>query len=182
MSSGNSAPVNRAWTNPPHDPLPAPTVPGPYQSASAPTRFVPPPHACDAHCHVFGPAASFAFSPDRSYTPPDSGIDDFERLQRTLGLSRAVFVQASCHGNDNAAMLDAIQRGDGRYAGGPMGRACAERVGKCALQPRLGNTGCTGHAFLRLCLMGKVPTHVPGHVPAVGIGPPQPQRRSCPIG
>jgi 2-pyrone-4,6-dicarboxylate lactonase len=78
---------------------------------------VPPRHACDAHCHIFGPAASFAFSPARSYTPPDSGIDDFERLQRTLGLSRAVFVQASCHGNDNAAMLDAIQRGDGRYAG-----------------------------------------------------------------
>lgn len=106
-----------ATTNAPHDPLPTPTVPGPNPVASSPTRFVPPPEACDAHCHVFGPAASFPFSPGRSYTPPDSGIDDFERLQATLGLQRAVFVQASCHGTDNAAMLDAIVRGDGRYAG-----------------------------------------------------------------
>jgi predicted TIM-barrel fold metal-dependent hydrolase len=66
---------------------------------------------------VFGPAMQFPFSPNRSYTPPDSGIDDFERLQERLGLSRAVFVQASCHGTDNAAMVDAIERGGGRYAG-----------------------------------------------------------------
>jgi predicted TIM-barrel fold metal-dependent hydrolase len=73
--------------------------------------------ACDAHCHVFGPADRFPFSANRSYTPPDSGIDDFEKLQSRLGLQRAVFVQASCHGTDNAAMVDAIQRGEGRYAG-----------------------------------------------------------------
>jgi predicted TIM-barrel fold metal-dependent hydrolase len=53
----------------------------------------------------------------RTYTPPDSGIDDFERLQHRLGLERAVFVQASCHGSDNAAMIDAIERGAGRFAG-----------------------------------------------------------------
>ncbi|HEY3484341.1 MAG TPA: amidohydrolase family protein, partial [Ilumatobacteraceae bacterium] len=29
----------------------------------------------------------------------------------------AVFVQASCHGTDNAAMVDALVRGGGRYAG-----------------------------------------------------------------
>lgn len=73
--------------------------------------------ACDAHCHIFGPAARFPFAPERSYTPPDAGLEDFEHLQRTLGLSHAVFVQASCHGTDNRAMLDALQRGDGRYAG-----------------------------------------------------------------
>jgi len=66
---------------------------------------------------VFGPAARFSFSADRSYTPPDSGLEDFERLQERLGLSRAVFVQASCHGTDNAAMVDALRRGSGRYAG-----------------------------------------------------------------
>ncbi len=79
--------------------------------------FTPPPNACDSHCHVFGPADRFPFSPTRAYTPPDSGIDSFEVLQDRLGLSRAVFVQASCHGTDNAAMVDALQRGNGRYAG-----------------------------------------------------------------
>jgi len=106
-----------ATINPAHDPLPDPTVSGPNPTRSTPNRFTPPPNACDAHCHVFGPATRFPFSPTRSYTPPDSGIDDFLELQDTLGLQRAVFVQASCHGTDNAAMLDAIERGDGRFAG-----------------------------------------------------------------
>jgi predicted TIM-barrel fold metal-dependent hydrolase len=66
---------------------------------------------------VFGPADRFPFSPARRYTPPDAGIDDFQLLQQRLGLSRAVLVQASCHGTDNAALLDALHRGEGRYAG-----------------------------------------------------------------
>jgi len=93
------------------------SIPGPHPDPHAPTAFVPPPNACDAHCHVFGPAARFPFADDRAYTPPDSGIDKFEQLQQRLGLSRAVFVQASCHGTDNAAMVDAIERGNGKYAG-----------------------------------------------------------------
>ncbi len=94
-----------------------PTIPAPHRDPHPPHAFAPPPGACDAHCHVFGPAARFPFSADRTYTPPDSGIDDFERLQNRLGLSRAVFVQASCHGTDNAAMVDALRRGAGKYAG-----------------------------------------------------------------
>jgi 2-pyrone-4,6-dicarboxylate lactonase len=93
------------------------TIPAPHPDPHPPGTFTPPPGACDAHCHVFGPAARFPFSADRTYTPPDSGIDQFERLQWRLGLSRAVFVQASCHGTDNAAMVDALERGEGRYAG-----------------------------------------------------------------
>lgn len=38
-------------------------------------------------------------------------------LQARLGLARAVLVQASCHGTDNSAMLDALRRGGGRLAG-----------------------------------------------------------------
>ena len=94
-----------------------PTIAAPHPSPHAPRAFTPPPNATDAHCHVFGPAQRFPFAPEATYTPPDSGIDDFEVLQDRLGLSRAVFVQASCHGTDNAAMVDALLRGDGRYAG-----------------------------------------------------------------
>jgi 2-pyrone-4,6-dicarboxylate lactonase len=93
------------------------TIPPPHPSPHPPTRFTPPPGACDAHCHIFGPASRFPYSADRTYTPPDSGIREFERLQFGLGLSRAVFVQASCHGVDNSAMVDALVRGAGRYAG-----------------------------------------------------------------
>lgn len=93
------------------------SIPGPHPDPHAPTIWTPPAGATDAHCHVFGPAAQFPYAPDRSYTPPDTGIEDFKRLQDRLGLSRAVFVQASCHGTDNTAMVDALHRGDGRYAG-----------------------------------------------------------------
>lgn len=93
------------------------SISGPHPDPHVPMRWTPPANATDAHCHVFGPAVRFPFSANRSYTPPDSGIEDFERLQERLGLSRAVFVQASCHGTDNAAMVDALRRGNGRYAG-----------------------------------------------------------------
>jgi 2-pyrone-4,6-dicarboxylate lactonase len=93
------------------------TIAAPHPNPHAPVTFVPPPFACDAHCHIFGPGDRFPYSIDRTYTPPDSGLEDFERLQAHLGLSRAVFVQASCHGTDNSAMIDAIEHGNGTYAG-----------------------------------------------------------------
>jgi 2-pyrone-4,6-dicarboxylate lactonase len=93
------------------------TIDPPHPNPHAPRRFTPPPGACDAHCHIFGPGDRFPYSADRSYTPPDSGLEDFQRLQARVGLTHAVFVQASCHGTDNSAMLDALRRGDGKYAG-----------------------------------------------------------------
>jgi predicted TIM-barrel fold metal-dependent hydrolase len=64
--------------------------------------------ACDAHCHVFGPAARFPFAEGRSYTPQDAPKEALAALHGHLGLQRSVIVQASCHGTDNRAMLDAI--------------------------------------------------------------------------
>ncbi len=95
----------------------APTIPAPKRDSHPPTAFTPPPGACDAHCHIFGPADRFPFAPERTYTPPDSGLTELELLHDRLGLSRAVFVQASCHGTDNSAMLDALERGGGRFGG-----------------------------------------------------------------
>ena len=80
-------------------------------------KFKAPPNATDAHCHIFGPAAEYPFAPDRSYTPPDSGLDKFKKLQQTLGLERAVLVNASCHGVDNTVILDAIAQSNGKYRG-----------------------------------------------------------------
>ncbi len=79
--------------------------------------FTPPPNACDSHCHIFGPADEYPFAPDRTYTPPDSGLEKFKALQKTLGLERAVLVNASCHGTDNTVILDAIAQSGGQYRG-----------------------------------------------------------------
>ena len=80
-------------------------------------RFTPPPGAVDAHCHVFGPAAVFPFAPERKYTPCDASKDQLFALRDLLGFERNVIVQATCHGNDNRALLDAIAHSQGRARG-----------------------------------------------------------------
>ena len=80
-------------------------------------RYVPPPGAIDAHCHVFGPQAQFPFSAKAKYLPQDAGADMLFALRDHLGFARNVIVQASCHGTDNAATLDAIARSEGKARG-----------------------------------------------------------------
>jgi 2-pyrone-4,6-dicarboxylate lactonase len=78
---------------------------------------VPPAGAVDAHCHVFGPMAQFPFSAKAKYLPEDAGPDMLFALRDHLGFDRNVIVQASCHGTDNAATLDAIAKSNGKARG-----------------------------------------------------------------
>lgn len=80
-------------------------------------KFALPVEAIDAHCHVFGPMARFPFSAKAKYLPEDAGAEMLFALRDFLGFSRNVIVQASCHGTDNSATLDAIARSDGRARG-----------------------------------------------------------------
>jgi predicted TIM-barrel fold metal-dependent hydrolase len=80
-------------------------------------RLVLPPGSCDAHCHVFGPAAVFPYAPDRTFTPVDAPKERLAALHAHLGLSRAVLVQSSCHGTDHRALVDALVAGRGRLRG-----------------------------------------------------------------
>jgi predicted TIM-barrel fold metal-dependent hydrolase len=80
-------------------------------------QYIVPALACDAHCHVFGPAATFPYAPSRAYTPQDAPRDRLAALHAVLRIDRAVIVQASCHGTDNRATLDAIAHSGGRYRG-----------------------------------------------------------------
>jgi len=80
-------------------------------------RFTPPPGAVDAHCHVFGPMAEFPFSAKAKYLPEDAGPEMLFALRDRLGFARNVIVQASCHGTDNAATLNAIAKSNGRARG-----------------------------------------------------------------
>ncbi len=79
--------------------------------------FTPPPGSVDAHCHVFGPMAEFPFSAKAKYLPEDAGPDMLFALRDRLGFSRNVIVQASCHGTDNAATLNAIAQSNGLARG-----------------------------------------------------------------
>ena len=76
-----------------------------------------PPGACDSHCHVFGPGTVFPFSDGSTYIPVDAPKETLFQRHRFLGIDRAVVVQASCHGTDNTAMIDALKVAGGDYRG-----------------------------------------------------------------
>jgi 2-pyrone-4,6-dicarboxylate lactonase len=105
----------------------------PFHPAPKKPDVALPAGACDAHCHVFGPAARFPFAPRRTYTPVDAPKETLFALHRMLGIERSVLVQASCHGTDNAAMLDMIASGEGRYRGVAMVKADVTRAELAAL-------------------------------------------------
>jgi predicted TIM-barrel fold metal-dependent hydrolase len=93
------------------------TGPAAFLAQRRQPRFKLPPGATDAHCHVFGPAAKFPYAANRRYTPQDAPKEMLAALHAHLGVERAVIVQASCHGSDNAAMLDCIASDRKRYRG-----------------------------------------------------------------
>jgi 2-pyrone-4,6-dicarboxylate lactonase len=80
-------------------------------------RYTPPPGAVDAHCHVFGPMAEFPFSAKAKYLPEDAGPEKLFALRDHLGFAKNVIVQASCHGTDNSATLNAIAKSGGKARG-----------------------------------------------------------------
>lgn len=72
---------------------------------------------CDCHMHVFGPPDRYPGGPDRSYTPTERGLDDYERIAARVRIERVVIVQPSAYGIDNRCTLDALrQRGGGTRA------------------------------------------------------------------
>jgi 2-pyrone-4,6-dicarboxylate lactonase len=80
-------------------------------------QFRPPAGAVDAHCHVFGPGDVFPYAPERKYTPCDAPKEKLWELRDFLGFERNVIVQATCHGADNRALVDALQNSNGRARG-----------------------------------------------------------------
>jgi 2-pyrone-4,6-dicarboxylate lactonase len=74
--------------------------------------YAAPPHACDAHFHVFGPAGRYPYGSDLRYTPPHAPLEDYLKLARRLGFERFVFVQPSAYGLDNSCMFDAMDQLD----------------------------------------------------------------------
>lgn len=87
-----------------------------HASPSKP-RFRVPAGSVDAHCHVFGPGATFPYAPERKYTPCDASKEHLVALRDHLGFERNVIVQATCHGADNRALLDALVSSGGRARG-----------------------------------------------------------------
>ena len=80
-------------------------------------RLKMPPGAIDCHAHICGPANLFPYSEQRIYTPHDALLPEYWRLLGNLGVERAVLVQPSIYGEDNAALIDALKTDSVRLRG-----------------------------------------------------------------
>ncbi len=99
--------------------MPFQVTPGwlPFHPNPSVPSFTLPPGSVDAHCHVFGPGDEFPYAPERKYTPCDASKHQLFALRDYLGFERNVIVQATCHGTDNRALVDALQSSGGRARG-----------------------------------------------------------------
>lgn len=89
----------------------------PFHPEPSVPDFPLPRGAVDAHCHVFGPGEVFPYAPERKYTPCDASKDQLWALRDHLGFERNVIVQATCHGADNRALVDALKDSKGKARG-----------------------------------------------------------------
>ena len=87
-----------------------------YTGPAKPT-FRLPLGAVDAHCHVFGPGNVFPYAPERKYTPCDASKEQLSALRDHLGFDKNVIVQATCHGSDNRALVDALRASNNKARG-----------------------------------------------------------------
>jgi 2-pyrone-4,6-dicarboxylate lactonase len=88
-----------------------------FYNGPAKPKFQLPAGAVDAHCHVFGPGAEFPYAPERKYTPCDAGKAQLFALRDHLGFDKNVIVQATCHGSDNSALVDALKASNNKARG-----------------------------------------------------------------
>jgi predicted TIM-barrel fold metal-dependent hydrolase len=74
----------------------------------------------DTHCHVLDPAR-FAYAPDVAYRPAGQEIAPLEQylqVMQAYGIRHALLVGPnSGYGLDNRCLLDALERGAGRFKG-----------------------------------------------------------------
>lgn len=87
-----------------------PNIPAPIRETRRP-KINFPPRACDCHAHIFGPQTRFRLLPKTHFVPPECLLADYLRMLRTIGCERAVLVQPSVYGTDNAALTEALKSG-----------------------------------------------------------------------
>ena len=107
----------------------------------------------DCHAHVIEPLR-FPYDDGPGYKPrPDEtgGWDAYRSVLASCGVSHGLLVQPSCYGTDNACMLDAMARSQGRLKGVAVVRPQASEGELGALKEK-------GVVGVRLHLMRSDPT------------------------
>jgi D-galactarolactone isomerase len=79
----------------------------PNSAGSATPRLKAPPGACDCHVHVYDPRLPMAWPKLR--TTSQASVEEYRLLQRRLGTTRTVVVQAAPYGTDNRGIVEAVR-------------------------------------------------------------------------
>ena len=88
-----------------------PDIPAPIAPDRRPAlRF--PPGATDCHAHVFGAQARYPLLHTTHFVPHETPWPSYSAMLRSLGCERAVSVQPSVYGTDNAAIEDTLAQAD----------------------------------------------------------------------
>lgn len=112
-----------------------------------------PADACNSHCHVVGPRATYAVDESHPMLPPDSPAEALFALQDRLGFSRVVIVQSLAHAFDHSAATDAIRA----YGPGARGVALIPPEGGAA---EIAQRHAEGYVALRVHVADHIPNHV----------------------
>ncbi|HWK50674.1 MAG TPA: amidohydrolase family protein [Steroidobacter sp.] len=73
--------------------------------------------ACDCHFHVFAPEDQFPLVSARGYTPHPCSYETYRAAATGLGIERAVLVQPSVYGYDNALLVETLRSDRARLRG-----------------------------------------------------------------
>jgi D-galactarolactone isomerase len=75
--------------------------------SDAKPRLIAPANTCDCHVHLYDPGKPLA--PTAAGPGPAwANVEGYRAVQRRLGLTRAIIVQATAYGTDNSCTLEAI--------------------------------------------------------------------------
>lgn len=73
-------------------------------------KFAVPEMAWDCHIHLFGPLRDFPFDASSPYVSDDALPEDYLRMQKVLGLKRAVIVSAGGYGSNYRHLQSVLER------------------------------------------------------------------------
>jgi 2-pyrone-4,6-dicarboxylate lactonase len=84
-----------------------PDIPAPLEPVRRPELRMPA-GATDCHAHVFGAQDRYPLLPETHFVPHESAWPGYSAMLRSIGCERAVLVQPSVYGTDNAAIEDTL--------------------------------------------------------------------------
>jgi len=122
----------------------------PFDPTPRAPRVLPPPLACDAQFHVFGPPERYPVRPGAAYEMPTATIERALAMHRTLGIGRGVIVQATTYGADHQVVFDGLAVAGPGYRGCANAAVLTERDD--AYLDRLHAAGVRGARFSRQSL------------------------------